>query len=234
MNRRKRSKKEWVRRYVSFIFILFIIAFGTSLSIRANLGSSPISAPPYVLSLVPGIHISMGSIVICMHVLFILLQILLLRKDYELRQLTQILVSFLFGFYTDLTMWLTSGLQISMDISIFIGYPLRFVELLIGGGLLAFGIACEVRCDSLILAGEGLPLAISHATKQEFGKVKICSDTGLVLIGVIFMFIFFGRWDWEMVGIGTLVSMFYVGYMVRIFTPHLSWLNKIFIPKRER
>lgn len=234
MEKRKRSTKEWIRRYVSFIFILFIIAFGTSLSIRANLGSSPISAPPYVLSLVPGIGMSMGTIVICMHVLFILLQILLLRKDYELRQLTQILVSFLFGFYTDLTMWMTSFLQVPVDITPFVGYPLRFVELLIGGGLLAFGIACEVRCDSLILAGEGLPLAISQATKQEFGKVKICSDTGLVLIGVIFMFIFFGHWDWKMVGVGTLVSMFYVGYMVRIFSPHLSWLNKIFIPKAER
>ena len=46
MEKRKRSKAEWIRRYVSFVFILFVIAFGTSLSIRANLGSSPISAHP--------------------------------------------------------------------------------------------------------------------------------------------------------------------------------------------
>ena len=57
----KRSKEEWVRRYVSFIVILFIIAFGTSLSIRANLGSSPISAPPYILSLIPGMKLTMGN-----------------------------------------------------------------------------------------------------------------------------------------------------------------------------
>lgn len=101
MEKVKRSRDEWIRRYLSFIFILFIIAFGTSLSIRANLGSSPISAPPYVLSLIPGIPLTMGTIVIMMHVLFIIIQILLLRKDFELRQLTQILVSFLFGFYTD-------------------------------------------------------------------------------------------------------------------------------------
>lgn len=44
MEKVKRSREEWIRRYLSFIFILFIIAFGTSLSIRANLGSSPISA----------------------------------------------------------------------------------------------------------------------------------------------------------------------------------------------
>lgn len=234
MEKRKRSTQEWIRRYVSFIFILFIIAFGTSLSIRANLGSSPISAPPYVLSLVPGMPLTMGTIVICMHVLFIFIQILLLRKDYEWRQLTQILVSFLFGVYTDLTMWMTSFLQIPASLPHGIGYPLQFIELLTGGALLAFGIACEVRCDSLMLAGEGLPLAVAKAVKKDFGKVKICTDTGLVAIGVFFMLLFFHRWDWKMIGVGTLVSMFYVGFMVRIFAPHLKWLDSIFIPAGER
>ncbi len=223
-----------MRRYISFVFILFVIAFGTSLSIRANLGSSPISAPPYVLSLVPGMPLTMGTIVICMHVLFIIIQILLLRRQYELRQLTQIFVSFLFGFYTDVTMWMTSFMQIPTTLPHAIGYPLQFIELLIGGGLLAFGIACEVRCDSLMLAGEGLPLALSKAVKKDFGKVKICSDTSLVIIGVALMYYFFGHWDWKMIGVGTLVSMFYVGFMVRVFAPHISWLDIIFIPADER
>lgn len=115
-----------------------------------------------------------------------------------------------------------------------IGYPLQFIELLIGGALLAFGIACEVRCDSLMLAGEGLPLAISKAVGKDFGKVKICSDTGLVAIAVVLMFHFFGHWSWRMVGVGTLVSMFYVGFMVRVFAPHIAWLDVIFIPADER
>lgn len=230
----KRSRAEWLRRYASFVVILFIIAFGTSLSIRANLGSSPISAPPYILSLIPGMNLTMGQLTICMHVFFITIQLLLLRKNFEARQYTQILVSFLFGFYTDLTMWMTGFLQIPFDLNPLIGYPLRFIELLIGGAVLAFGIACEVRCDSLMLAGEGLPLAISKFLKKDFGKVKICSDTSLVLIGTIFMFIYFGRWSWEMVGVGTLVSMFYVGFMVRVFSPHIGWLDQIFIPRAER
>lgn len=234
MEKRKRSKAEWIRRYVSFVFILFVIAFGTSLSIRANLGSSPISAPPYVLSLVPGMPMTMGQIVICMHVVFILTQILLLRRNYELRQLSQILVSFLFGFYTDLTMWLTSFLQIPPTLDHTLGWPLQFAELLIGGALLAFGIACEVRCDSLMLAGEGLPLAIAKCVRKDFGKVKMCSDTALVTIAVVLMITFFGHWDWKMVGPGTLVSMFYVGFMVRVFAPHIAWLDLLFIPKAER
>lgn len=229
-----RGREEWLRRYISFIFILFIIAFGTSLSIRANLGSSPISAPPYVLSLVKGAPMTMGQFTICMHVLFILTQVILLRRDFEKRQYTQILVSFLFGFYTDLTMWLTGFLQVPFDIAPAIGYPLRIVELLTGGAILAFGIACEVRCDSFMLAGEGFPLAFARFLKKDFGKVKMCTDTFLVCVAVVLMYSFFGRWDWKMVGAGTLVSMFYVGFMVRIFSPHLAWLDVIFIPKADR
>lgn len=151
--------------------MLFVIAFGTSLSIRANLGSSPISCPPYVLSLLPGAW-TMGSYVMCMHIFFILAQILLLRRNYEKIQLLQILVSFLFGWYTDLTMWLTSFLQVPADWPLYVAWPLRFIELLAGGAILAYGIACEVHCDVLMLAGEGFPLAIAKVLKRDFGKVN--------------------------------------------------------------
>ena len=220
-----RSGKELLRRYVVFIVALFVIAFGTSLSIRANLGSSPISCPPYVLSLVPGNTWTMGEYVICMHIFFILSQILLLRKNYQIIQLLQIVVSFLFGFYTDVTMWMT-GLFM-FDSSIF-GYVMRCIQLCVGGGLLAYGIALEVKCDVLMLAGEGFPLAISKVVHADFGKVKMFSDTGLVIVGAIFCFIFVGDWHWDMIGVGTLFSMFYVGFMVRKFSPHFKWIEPFF------
>ena len=78
------------------------------------------------------------------------------------------------------------------------------------------------------------PLAIAKFLKKDFGKVKICTDTFLVSVGVVFMFVFFGHWDWKMIGPGTLVSMFYVGFMVRVFSPRIGWLDRIFIPQSER
>ncbi len=234
MEKVKRSKKEWARRYVGFVFIMFVVAFGISLSIRANLGSSSISAPPYVISLIPGMPLTMGTLVIIMHLMFIAGQILVLQKDYEPRQLLQIVVTLVFGFYTDVTMWMTSFLQIPAALPHAIAWPLQFVELLIGGAILAFGIACEVRSDTLMLAPEGLSLAISRKFNKDFGKVKIVSDTLLVVIAIVLMFIYFRHWDWKMIGVGTLVSMFYVGFMVRVVTPHISWLDFIFIPKDER
>ncbi len=227
-----RGGRELLRRYLSFLAALFVIAFGTSLSIRANLGSSPISAPPYVLSVVPGSPLTMGQFTICMHVLFIIAQILMLRRDFQKIQLLQIVVSFIFGIYTDLTMWLTSFLQIPSDTPL--GYGLRLVELLCGGAILAYGISAEVHCDVLMLAGEGFPLAISKVVRRDFGRVKICSDTGLVCIGIAFMFYFFHHWDWKLIGPGTLISMFYVGAMVRVFSPHFGWLEHFFATVRPQ
>lgn len=166
--------------------------------------------------------------------MFIAGQILVLRKDYEPRQLLQIVVTLLFGFYTDVTMWMTSFLQVPLSAPHPIAWPLQFVEMLAGGAILAFGIACEVRSDTLMLAPEGLSLAISRKFKKDFGKVKIVSDTLLVVIAIVLMFVYFHRWDWKMIGVGTLVSMFYVGFMVRIVAPHIFWLDFIFIPKDER
>lgn len=226
----KRSSQELFRRYAAFAVVLFIIAFGTSLSIRANLGSSPISCPPYVLSCIPG-ALTMGQFTMCMHVFFILAQILLLRRQYQKIQLLQIVVSVVFGLYTDLTMWITSFMQIPDTVTPVLGYSLRFVELLIGGGILAYGISLEVHCDVLMLAGEGFPLAIAKVVKRDFGRVKMCSDTGLVCVGIVFMFVFFSRWDWTMVGPGTLISMFYVGYMVRRFSPTMSWFDRLLCDK---
>lgn len=174
----------------------------------------------------------MGTYTMCMHVFFIAAQIALLRRDFQKIQLLQLAVSVLFGAYTDLTMWMTSFLQVPGTLPPAIGYPLRLAELLAGGAILAYGISLEVHCDVLMLAGEGFPLAIAKVVKRDFGKVKMCSDTGLVLIGAVFMFCFFGRWRWDMIGPGTLVSMFYVGFMVRKFSPAMSWFDRMLTGQR--
>lgn len=221
-----RTPGELARRYIGFIVSLFVIALGTSLSIRANLGSSPISCPPYILSLRQGAW-SMGSYVICMHVLFVLIQIALLRRQFKPIQFLQLAVSLLFGVFTDITMWMTSFTQVA-GTSIW-AYGLRFLQLLIGGTILALGIAMEVRCDVLVLAGEGFPLAVAKVTKKDFGSVKIFTDGLLVAFGIAFMFIYFGTWSWEMVGLGTLIAIFWVGFVVRLLTPYVRVLDRFLI-----
>ena len=95
MNDNIRSAKRWL----FFIVSLLIMAFGVSFSIKANLGTSPISSLPYVTGQISGLTV--GTTTIIMHCVLILLQILILRKKYDWVQMLQLPIAFLFGIMTD-------------------------------------------------------------------------------------------------------------------------------------
>lgn len=218
----QRSIAEWGRRTLSFVFSLFVLGIGVALTIRANLGSSPITCPPYVLSMIPASPLTVGGWIFCMQFFFVLLQWLLLRKDFQKIQILQLGVCLLFGFFSDLGMWLTESLQWSDTL---LGYSARWVQLAVAGVILGIGVVWEVRSDILLIPGEGLPITISRVFRIDFGKVKIAFDVFLVAVAFICCYIVFGRWRWDLVGAGTLFSMFYVGIVVRCVSPHMHWLD---------
>lgn len=230
-----------VRRYTIFAASLFIMSIGVALTLRSDLGSSAISLIPYVWSLAKGIHIeifgliftvpawTIGQYIICMNTILILLQIVLLRREFKKIQLLQMVTGFLFGIFIDLAMLLTSWCV--WDNSA-LGYILRIIQLFAACAILGFGIACEVRCNALLLPGEGFCVALSKITGFDFGKAKIYNDISLVAIGAAFTFLFFHTWKWNIVGVATLVSMVFVGIMVRFFSFRLNWLDRILINRK--
>ena len=75
----KRTKAEQVKRYLIFLVGLFVNSLGVSLITKGNLGTSPISSIPYVLSL--NFPFSLGNFTIVFSLLLIFLQFLLLGKN---------------------------------------------------------------------------------------------------------------------------------------------------------
>ena len=98
-----------LRRYLLLMAGLSVMAFGVAFSIKADLGTSPISSVPYVVSLFAPLPV--GTATIVMHCVFILLQILILRKDYHPIQLMQLPVAFFFGYLTDFGVWAVQGIS---------------------------------------------------------------------------------------------------------------------------
>lgn len=197
---------------------------GVAVCVRSMLGSSVISVLPYVFqnagekSLVPALTI--GQYTYIMNGILVFGQICVLRRQFELVQLFQLLVGFVFGSLIDFNMMLTTWVTPETLVT-------KIIAQVVGCTILAIGIALEVRCGSVTMPGEGFPVAISQVTKVEFPKVKICVDTSLVVLGIIACYAFFGQWLWYIVGIGTLFAMFYVGYMVRVFGKHLGWFERL-------
>ena len=183
---------------------LFIMTFGVALSTKADLGTSPISCIPYVLSL--DIPLTMGTWTFIMNTLFILIQFLLLKSAFQTYQLSQILVIFVFSVFTDVNMYLISYLQIS-------GYLMQWIFCLISCVAIAFGISLLLRANLLMMAGDALVLAISYVSHAEFGRVKIFFDSTMVIIAVIFSFTLMGC----LVGVreGTIAAALLIGLIIR-------------------
>ena len=91
-----------LKRYVIFLIGLFVNSLGVSLITKASLGTSPISSIPYVLSL--SFPFTLGNFTIFFSIFLILLQLLILRKNFKLEHVLQIPVSIIFGYFIDLTM----------------------------------------------------------------------------------------------------------------------------------
>ncbi|HIW50063.1 MAG TPA: YitT family protein [Candidatus Blautia intestinavium] len=200
-----------IRRYLLLLVGLAIMAFGVAFSIKASLGTSPISSVPYVVSLFA--PLTVGTATIIMHCVFILLQILILRKKYHPIQLMQLPVAFFFGYLTDFGVWAVQGITCDH-------YLQQWLVCLIGIFLVAVGVSLEVKAGVVVLAGEGVVLAICKVLPVKFGYMKVGFDVTLVAIACVLSFVFTGRL--QGVREGTVAAALLVGLIAKQLGKMLS------------
>lgn len=194
-----------LKRYLLLLAGLSIMAFGVAFSIKASLGTSPISSVPFVVSLFT--PLTVGTATITMHCVFILMQILILRKDYHLIQLMQLPVAFFFGYLTDFGVWAVQGIFCNT-------YWQQWIVCLIGILLVAVGVSFEVKAGVVVLAGEGVVLAVCKVLpKIKFGYMKVGFDVTLVVIACILSFVFTGHL--QGVREGTVAAALLVGLIAK-------------------
>ena len=194
-----------IKRYLVLLVGLAIMAFGVAFSIKADVGTSPISSVPYVVSRFT--PLTVGTATIIMHCVFITIQILILRKNYQLIQLMQLPVAFFFGYLTDFGVWAVRGIQCD-------NYLERWGICILGILLVAAGVSLEVKANVVVLAGEGVVLAICRVLpKVKFGYMKVGFDVTLVLIACILSILFIGHL--QGVREGTLAAALLVGLIAK-------------------
>ncbi len=202
------TKEELIKRYILFIISLFFAALGVAFTKRGELGVSPISSVANVLSY-KFEFFSLGSWLIIWNCVLIVGQVLILRRQFQPIQLLQVPLSFLFGWFTDFGMWITSF--ITADI-----YWVRLALVFIGVIILGFGISLSVIANVIMNSGEAFVKAISDKVHREFGNVKIAFDIICVVLSVVLSLAFF---DFTIVGAreGTVISALLTGVVVKIF-----------------
>lgn len=216
------NRDHLAKRCVLLVVGLLIMAYGVSLSIKAGLGTSPISSLPYTISqLTP---LTVGTATIAMHCTLILLQILLLRRNYSPLQLFQLPIALLFGGLTDFTLmtiqWLTPDT-----------YLHQWILCLLGVLLVGIGVSCEVNANVIPLAGEGFILAVCRTFSLPFPPIKICFDCTLVALSCVLGLACKGT----LLGVreGTIVAALLVGLVSKQVTKWLILpLMKRLMPQR--
>ncbi|MFT9268051.1 MAG: DUF6198 family protein [Liquorilactobacillus nagelii] len=196
-----------VWRYFLLLVGLFFNALGVSLVTKAALGTSPLAAIPYSLSLVVS-QLSLGEWTIIFSLFLIVGQIL-----FEIDQLkwseimVEILLSFIFGDLIDWTMsWLRHVIMQNYWQSLFL--------LLFGCLVISLGAYFEVIADVAMLPGNAFVRAISRYFNIEYGKIRVMSDISMSVIGAIICLTFLSNLSG--VREGTLISALVVGNLVKL------------------
>ncbi len=209
------------RRFVLFVAGLFFAGLGVAMSTLPELGTSPITSWPYVMTFI--LPWSLGMTTIALNIIFIFMQMAILRGRFSWKELGQLPTLFVFGFFIDFGMWLAA-------FYIPESYSLRMAEVLLGCLLLAVGIALQLFANVSLMPGDGFIRTVAREYKIPFGRVKICFDVSIVALAIVTSLAYFHN----ITGIreGTIVAAFLVGFLIRNLQRPLRPLKKwLYVPK---
>lgn len=212
------DKTELIKRYIFLLVGLFVNGLGVSFITKAGLGTSPITSIPYTLSL--GFTPTVGMFTLVFNIFLVILQVILLRRNFQLQNLLQLPIIALFSFFIDLTMSLLGFMQPET-------YAMKVVSLIVGCLILGFGVFMEMVANVAMLPGEATVRAVSDVFSTDFGKTKIAFDSSMTIIAAILSFIMFKHLDG--VREGTIVAAIIVGFIARLFKKYIGGIEKILI-----
>ena len=203
------------KRMIVYISGLFLLALGVAFSIKSGLGVSPVSSFPYALSLV--LERDVGLMSTMVFAFYVLIQIILLRRNFKLKNLLQLAVASMFGFFVSISMAMIMPLNPD-------GYPSRLAFLVISLFLISAGILFYLTANIVPMPPEGMVLAIQKTTGIPFSKVKILFDSTSVLLAAVLLLGFIG--NLQGLREGTLLAALGVGHLIGFLT---KWLRPALI-----
>lgn len=213
----KSTPIQWMFRVLIYVLGLFFMAIGVAISVNANLGISPVNSLPYVISQISDYNLS--SCVIGVFSLYILAQIVLLRKDFKWINLTQLIFSTIFGYFVGFAKWLIGDFCIPT-------YVGRLVMLIVSIIVVSIGVELYLEVELVPMPMEGMTLALAQTLKKPFTNVKIVVDCAVVLLGLALSLTLLHRLDG--VREGTIIAAIITGKTIALMKKVLQpWVKRV-------
>lgn len=207
---------------IKSLVVLFVgislMSIGIALAKLAQLGTSPISSIPNVMSYIT--PLSIGNLTMIFMVLMIFLQMVILR-EVNLPIILQIVPGLAFGGLIDVFVDVFTNLGLPALMG---HYLEQLAFTLLGMVVLSLGVFFEVNSRSILMPGEGLVVALSLRTKKPFGKLKMYTDLTMVAVALVISLLYFQG----LVGIreGTIIAALFTGRLVTLYSPLIPWVDR--------
>lgn len=200
------------KRISIYIIGLFLLSLGATFSILAGIGVSPVTSLPYAFALIT--PLSVGITTVLANFVFIVLQAIILKKIRWKIFFIQLIISFLFGFFMDFTIWLTKGLPEATSIVLIIVY------LAISLIIVALALLLYFTANLPTMPYDSLTHVIANTWKMPFSKAKITSDMLNVVLSLVICLLFIQSFG--AIGIGTFIAAYGIGKIVGVLLHKLQ------------
>ncbi|WP_294413983.1 hypothetical protein [uncultured Ruminococcus sp.] len=202
----QQKTKETLVRLILLFIGLVIAHLGVTLFLLADSGADPFNVMIQGLRLLvikTGLFVPTHGIVHMSICFLIILILLIIDRSYI--KLGTIVCMFCGGPIIDFFTWLLSGLKIGDAV-----LPVKIAVLIIGCGILAFGMSIVIKSEAGTGPNDLVAVVISDKRKIRFAAVRITTDVIFVVTG----FLLGGKF-----GIGTIICAFLVGPVADICMP---------------
>lgn len=191
---------------------IVFVALGVTICSKTNLGVSMIAAPAFVVAEVATELNAFFNVGVTEYIIqgFVLIIMCIIVGRFNWRYLLAFAVAVLYGYTLNLFIWLFGGIE-------FNAVWLRYLMLIVGDVLVAFGVACFFRTYMPLQVYELFVAELSFSFKFNINKTKSRFDIALLIISLVLAFTLFGdvtKFDWSSItyksfhsiGIGTIIT----------------------------
>lgn len=213
----KQTMKQTIKNYVLFLVGLFIASMGVALSTKAGLGTSPVAAVPYSVSIVNH-ALTFGWWLNIWSLLQVAVQVILLRKKCKpVEIIIQAVLALVYGYMTDFSCKLIDGIQANTYLS-------QFLWMALGCIVLALGIWIQLKGGVAMLPGEAMNRAISQVSGKRYENIKILFNVLYIAAAAVIGFIATGKL--QGVREGSIIAAVVVGNIIKLYSLIFNKLTK--------
>ena len=203
------------KRVIALVFFVTMVSFGCALTLKAGIGVGAWDALAQTGSEI--LLIPVGTVGMIFNFMCILIQVIVLRKDFKIIQLLQIPVSILLGVIINFVLYDIFGNFIVDE------YIVQVLLLILGYLICSFAVAAVMVLDVVTFALEGACMAVSKVTNKKFHVLRQLVDIICVVIILIVAFAL----DLPLaIREGTIIGMLLFGPLMGIFMKLLKPIFK--------